>query len=299
MQASRSSATTGPGMSRIALGLWRLQQWQLTTQELIALTEQCIAMGITTTDHADIYGGYQCEALFGAALAAAPGLRRQIEIVSKCGIKLVSPQRPAHRVQHYDTSAAHIIASAEQSLRNLHTDYLDLLLIHRPDPLLQVDEVAHAFDTLRQAGKVRHFGVSNFTPAQFEMLASRCTLVTNQIEASVLHLDPLDDGTLDQCQRRAIAPMIWSALAGGRLFSEQSERAIRLREMLTTIGQVHQVSVSVIACAWLLQLPSQPIVLTGSGRIAALREAAKASTLRLTREQWFEIWIASTGHGVA
>ncbi len=299
MQVPRSNFATTPNLSRIALGLWRLQQWQLNTQELIALTEQCIELGITTTDHADIYGDYQCEAAFGAALAAAPGLRQRIEIVGKCGIKLVSTQRPTHTVQHYDTSAAHIIASAEHSLRNLHTDYLDVLLIHRPDPLLQVDEVALAFDTLRRAGKVRHFGVSNFTPAQFEMLASRCTLVTNQIEASVLHLDPLDDGTLDQCQRRAIVPMLWSALAGGRLFSEQSERARRVRDALTAMGQLHQVSAPVIACAWLLQLPSQPIVLTGSGRIAALREAAQATTILLTREQWFQIWIASTGHGVA
>ena len=235
---------TGPEVSRIAFGLWRLQDWQRTTQELISLTEQCIELGITTTDHADIYGGYQCEALFGAALAAAPGLRQRIEIVSKCGIKLVSPQRPAHGVQHYDTSAAHIIASAEQSLRNLHTDYLDLLLLHRPDPLMQIDAVAEAFETLRAAGKVRHFGVSNFTPSQFEMLASRCSLVTNQVEASVLHTSALEDGTFDQCQRLAIAPMIWSALGGGRLFSDSGAQAQRVRSTLDALGQRHQVSAS-------------------------------------------------------
>ncbi|MDP9108496.1 MAG: aldo/keto reductase [Pseudomonadota bacterium] len=299
MQVSRTQPAAGPSLSRIAFGLWRMQAWQLSTQALIALTEQCIEMGITTTDHADIYGGYRCEALFGAALAAAPGLRQRIEVVSKCGIKLVSPERPAHQLQHYDTSAAHIIASAERSLRNLHTDYLDLLLIHRPDPLMQADEVARAFDALRSAGKVRHFGVSNFTPAQFDLLASRCTLVTNQIEASVLHLEPLTDGTLDQCQQHAITPMIWSALGGGRLFSEQSERTVRVSDTLTAIGHLHQVSASVIAYAWLLQLPSQPSVLTGSGRLAALRDAARACTIELTREQWFQIWIASTGHGVA
>ena len=289
----------GPEVSRIAFGLWRLQDWQRTTQQLITLTEQCVDLGITTTDHADIYGGYQCEALFGAALAAAPGLRHRIEIVGKCGIKLVSPQSPAHRLQHYDTSAAHIIGSAEQSLRNLQTDYLDLLLLHRPDPLMQIDEVAQAFEILRAAGKVRHFGVSNFTPSQFAMLASRCTLVTNQVEASVLHTAPLDDGTFDQCQQLGMAPMIWSALGGGRLFSDTGEQARRVRTTLDAIGQRHQVSTSVVAYAWLLQLPCKPVLITGSGRLAALQDAAQASALALSREEWFEIWISSAGHGVA
>ena len=292
-------APNGPEVSRIALGLWRLQDWQRNTKQLVALTEQCIELGITTTDHADIYGDYQCETLFGAALAAAPGLRHRLEIVSKCGIKLVSPQRPAHRLQHYDTSAAHIIASAERSLRNLQTDYLDLLLLHRPDPLMQIDQVAAAFEGLRAAGKVRHFGVSNFTPSQFAMLASRCTLVTNQVEASVLHMSPLDDGTFDQCQQLQIAPMIWSALAGGRLFSDTGAQANRVRATLALLAQRHQVSASSIAYAWLLQLPCNPVLITGSGRLEALQAAAQASAVRLTREEWFEIWISSAGHGVA
>ena len=300
MLAPRLALTAaGPVFSRIVFGLWRLRDWQLDTQQLIALTEQCVALGITTTDHADIYGDYQCEALFGAALAAAPGLRQRIEIVSKCGIKLVSPQRPSHQVHHYDTRAGHIIASAERSLVNLGTDYLDLLLIHRPDPLMQVDEVAEAFEKLRGAGMVRHFGVSNFTPTQFDMLASRTALVTNQIEASVLHLDPLNDGTLDHCQRHSVAPMVWSALAGGRLFSEASARAERVRTVLAAIGHEHAVSATTIAYAWLLQLPSQPLILTGSGRLEALREAVRATSVELSREQWFALWIASTGHGVA
>ena len=177
-------APNGPEFSRVVLGLWRLNEWQLTPNQRLALLEQCQELGITSIDHADIYGDYQCEQLFGEALAIAPGLRQRIEIVSKCGIMLVSEKRPQHRLKYYDTGRDHIIASVERSLSSLRTDYLDCLLIHRPDPLMQADEIAEAFRLLQQSGKVRHFGVSNFTPAQFDLLASRFPLVTNQLELS-------------------------------------------------------------------------------------------------------------------
>ena len=296
MQAPRIRlAPDGPEFSRVVLGLWRLASWNLPAQERLSLLVQAQELGVTSVDHADIYGDYQGEALFGEALALAPHLRERMEIVSKCGIKLLSPQRPAHRVHHYDTSRAHILASVNNSLSNLRCDYLDLLLIHRPDPLMDADEIAEAFTHLKTHGKVRHFGVSNFTPPQFELLASRFPLVTNQIELSALRLDPLHDGTLDQCQRLAIAPMLWSGLAGGRLFSEQSPRADRIRAALTAVAAEHAVSPTVIAYAWLLRHPSRPLLLTGSRRIAALREAVAATQVTLSREQWFTVWSASTG----
>ncbi len=296
---SRASSVPGPEFSRIVLGLWRLGSWNMSPQQRLAFLQQSLELGITTTDHADIYGDYEAEALFGEALALQPSVRDKIEIVSKCGIKLVSPGRPAHTVQHYDTSRAHIIASAERSLVNLRTGYLDLLLIHRPDPLMDADEIAEAFTSLQQSGKVRYFGVSNFTPSQFELLASRFPLVTNQVELSVLHMAPLDDGTLDQCQRLALSPMIWSALAGGRLFNEQTEQGARVRKALETIAAELEVSVSTVAIAWILQHPSRPLALTGSGRLEAVREAVAATAITLSREQWFSIWIASAGHNVA
>ncbi|WP_394777434.1 aldo/keto reductase family oxidoreductase [Undibacterium sp.] len=296
---SRSAAIKGPDFSRIVLGLWRLGSWDMSPQQRLAFLQQSLELGITTTDHADIYGDYQAEALFGEALSLQPSIRDKIEIVSKCGIKLVSPGRPAHTLQHYDTSRAHIIASAERSLLNLHTDHLDLLLIHRPDPLMDADEIAEAFTSLQQSGKVKYFGVSNFTPSQFELLASRFPLVTNQLELSVLHMAPLDDGTLDQCQRLALSPMIWSALAGGRLFNEQTEQAIRVRKALEAIAAELNVSVSTVAIAWILQHPSKPLALTGSGRIEAVRDAVAATAITLTREQWFSVWIASAGRNVA
>lgn len=300
MQAPRSVlAPDGPELSRIVLGLWRLGDWQLTPVQRLALVEQALALGVSTVDQADIYGGYTSEALFGEALALAPGLRQRLQIVSKCGIRLVHPNRPAHAIKHYDTGRAHLIASVEQSLRDLGTDYLDLLLIHRPDPLMEADEVAEAFGQLQRAGKVRYFGSSNFTPAQFDLLASRHPLVTNQVELSVLHLPALDDGTLDQAQRVRCAPMIWSALAGGRLFGEPDAQGLRVRAVLAQIAATHAVTPAVIATAWVLRHSSRPLVLTGSGRIAAIAEAVAATQLVLTREEWFAILAASSGAEVA
>ena len=291
-------APQGPTFSRIVLGLWRMADWAMSPQQRVAFLEQALELGITTVDQADIYGAYQSEILLGEALVLAPHLRQRLQVVTKCGIKLISEARPSHQIQHYDTSRAHIIASAEQSLRNMQIESIDVLLIHRPDPLMDADEVAEAFLTLQQSGKVRHFGVSNFTPSQFELLASRIPLVTNQIELSLLHMAPLHDGSLDLCQRERIAPMIWSALAGGRLMSDDSAQALRVRLVLTRIAAELNVAVSSVALAWILQHPSKPMVLTGSGKIASIREAVAATGLTLSREQWFALWCASAGKNV-
>lgn len=291
-------AQYGPEFSRIVFGLWRLAGWNLAPAQRLSLLEQAIDLGVTTVDHADVYGDYLGEGLFGEALALAPHLRDRIEIVGKCGIKLVSSNRPEHRIKHYDTSRAHILASVEHSLMKLRTDYLDLLLIHRPDPLMNADEVAEAFGSLRRDGKVRHFGASNFSPPQFELLSSRFPLVTNQIELSALQMASLHDGTLDQCQRLRIAPMAWSPLAGGRLFGEENPRAIRVRQVLGEIAQAHGVTSSAVAYAWVLRHPSCPLVLTGSKRIAALQEAVTGARLMLTRDEWFAVWSASEGKEV-
>ena len=292
--ARQQISPNGPEFSRIALGLWRINAWSMTPAQRLEFIQQAVELGVTSIDHADIYGS---EAPFGEALALAPSLRDQIEIVTKCGI-VPRSDTTALRVSHYDTSRAHIIASLENSLRHMGTDYVDLMLIHRSDVLMQADEVAEAFYTLHKEGKVRHFGVSNFTPAQFELLASRCQLVTNQIELSPLFIDPLHDGTLDQCQRLSISPMIWSALGGGRIFTEQSPRAQRLRITLEALGAEYGVSAGTIVYAWLLQHPSKPVVLTGSGRIAAVKEAVAALDITLSREHWYAVWTASTGTSV-
>ncbi|WKB54623.1 aldo/keto reductase [Eleftheria terrae] len=289
---------TGGHLSRIVAGAWRMDAWGWTPQQRLRWIEQNLELGVTSFDHADIYGGYTVEGLFGEALALAPALRQQMQLVSKCGIQLVAPMRPEHRLKAYDTSRAHIVASAERSLQELRTDHLDLLLIHRPDPLMDADEVARAFDDLRQAGKVRHFGVSNFTPAQFSLLASRTELVTHQVECSPLQLGVLHDGTLDQAQQLRFKPMIWSPLAGGRLFTADDERSRRVRACLEAVGQRLQCSAATAAYAWLLRHPSQPLPIVGSSRVEALREAVAALGLSMDAPTWHEIWTASTGHEV-
>ena len=218
-------APQGPEFSRFVMGYWRLMDWNMSARQLVSFIEEHLDLGVTTVDHADIYGGYQCEAAFGEALKLAPHLRERMEIVSKCGIATTA--REENVIGHYITDRDHIIKSAEQSLINLATDHLDLLLIHRPDPLMDADEVADAFKHLHQSGKVRHFGVSNFTPAQFALLQSRLpfTLATNQVEISPVHQPLLLDGTLDQLQQLRVRPMAWSCLGGGRLFNDEIGRA--------------------------------------------------------------------------
>ncbi|NVD75048.1 aldo/keto reductase [Duganella sp. BJB1802] len=289
----------GPALSRIVAGMWRMNEWKMTPQQRVGFIEQCLAMGVSSFDHADIYGGYGVEALFGEALALQPSLRARMQLVSKCGIKLVTPARPAHTIQHYDTSAGHIIASAEHSLRQLRTDHLDLLLIHRPDPLMDFDEIAGAFERLRADGKVKHFGVSNFSRHQFECLHRRIPLATNQVEFSPLHVAPMFDQTFDGLQDLGVAPMIWSALAGGRLFSRDDADGERVRAAIQQVADALDRPFGSVVYAWIMQLPSRPLPLTGSGRIEAVAEAVQATQFSLSREQWFAILRAARGHEVA
>ncbi len=291
--------TDGLDLSRVIAGMWRLGEWDMPVGQRIAFIEDCIALGVTSFDHADIYGNYSVEGLFGEALRAQPSLRDRMEIVSKCGIKLVSPNRPAHTIQHYDTSLDHIVASCEESLRQLGTDHLDLLLIHRPDPLMNFDEVAEAFTRLQAAGKVRHVGVSNFTRHQFEALNRRVPLATNQVEFSPLHTAPLFDETFDGLQDLGIAPMIWSPFGGGRLFTAQSDDSVQLRATIQEVADRIGQSFATVVFAWIMALPSRPMPLTGSGKIASVAAAVAATTVTLARSDWFAILRAARGHEVA
>jgi predicted oxidoreductase len=303
----RRMGVDGPECSRIVAGFWRLKHWGISGSSLLDFVHACLDMGVTTLDHADIYGDYTAEQVFGEAVAAGSAripdsLRSRMQIVTKCGIRLQHSQsRPGIHHQHYNTDREYIIGAAEASLDNLRTDFIDVLLIHRPDLLMDADETAGAFEQLHRDGKVRFFGVSNFTPAQLSLLQSRMPfpLVINQIELSVMHIGPLHDGTLDQCQERRIAPMAWSPLAGGRLFSEQTEQARRLRRVLSDIGEeTGGHTLDQVALAWLLRHPSGIFPVAGSGKVERIRSAADALAISLSREQWFRIWSASTGTGV-
>lgn len=290
-------APQGPEFSRFVMGYWRLMDWNMSAQQLVSFIEEHLDLGVTTVDHADIYGDYQCEAAFGEALKRSPALRQRMEIVTKCGIATTA--KAEHALGHYITDRDHIISSAEQSLTNLATDYLDLLLIHRPDPLMDADDVAEAFLALHQSGKVRHFGVSNFTPAQFALLQSRLpfTLATNQVEISPVHQPLLLDGTLDQLQQLRIRPMAWSCLGGGRLFNDEAFQPLR-DELAQVAQELNAETIEQVVYAWILRLPSQPLPIIGSGKIERVRSALAAEQLAMTRQQWFRIRKAALGYDV-
>jgi len=286
-----------PPLSPIVAGLWRIASWNLSVPERVRWIEQALALGITTFDHADVYGDYGAEALFGEALQAAPALRQRMQLVSKCGIRLRSAQRP-YRVNHYDTATAYVRAQVEQSLRNLCTEQLDLVLIHRPDYLMDAAALADTFRSLTREGKVAHWGVSNHSASQFALLHQHHPLATNQVELSPLRMDALDDGTLDQAQQLGLRPMVWSPLAGGRLFSGEDEQAVRLRAEMQAIASRLGISLATLAFAWVLRHPSRPHPITGTGRLDGLRDAVAALEVSLDAEDWYAIWEASKGHSV-
>ncbi len=291
--------THGLELSRIVAGMWRMGDWGMSVDQRITFIEQCLELGVTSFDHADIYGGYIVEALFGDALRAKPSLRQRMELITKCGIKLTTKNRPQHTIKHYDTTAAHITGSVDESLRQLGTDYLDLLLIHRPDPLMDFDEIAHTFKRLQQDGKVRHFGVSNFSRHQFEALNKRIPLATNQVEFSPLCTAPMFDETFDGLQDLGVSPMIWSPLAGGHLFSGTDAAAENLRLVIKGIADELNQPFASVVFAWIMQLPCRPLPLTGTSRIEAIGVAVAGAQFKLSHTQWFKILEAARGHEVA
>lgn len=284
--------------SRIVLGFWRLLDWNLSDEELLSFVEECMDLGITTMDHADIYGNYMAEEKFGNALKKRPSLRNKMEIVTKCGIVYKSA---TVRVKYYNYSKEYIIQQAERSLRLLGTDRIDLLLLHRPSPMVNPEEVAAAFDALCADGKVLNFGVSNHLPEQYRTLKQyvNVPLVTNQIELSPLSMENIENGNLDLALQEKIHPMIWSPLAGGRIFTEDSDAAKRLRAAMEEIREeLGANDIGEVAFAWLLSHPAGLIPITGSGEIGLVKTAVNALQYRLTLEEWFMIWTAVKGHKV-
>ncbi len=288
----------GLRLSRIVHGHWRLAGWNTRGKDLLTMIGQLSEMGITTFDHADIYGDYSCEKIFGDALALDPGLRARIQIVTKCGIKLVSGKFPGRSIKTYDYSFGHIIASAERSLRNFHTDRIDLLLFHRPAPFFNPSEVAAAMEKLHKDGKVLNFGVSNFNPMQFMMLQGHTDLklVTNQVELSPWCLEHFDNGNIDFFLKETIHPMAWSPLAGGKVFNPSGKKGSGiLKELKKVAEEMGGCTIEEAVYSWLLKHPAGIIPVTGSGRIDRIRLAAAATALEMNMEQWYSIYNASRG----
>lgn len=287
-------ASHGPCFSRLAQGYWRLGDWGMTPQQRLTFLEQHLALGISTVDNAAIYG--DSERLFGEALALQPSIREQLQIISKFGIS------PGSKLSHYDSSRQAIITSVERSLRRLGVEQLDTLLVHRPDMLMDVDSMAETFTQLTESGKVLHFGVSNFTPSQFELLQShlQMPLITNQVEINPLNFNALEDGTTDQLQRLAVRPMAWSCLAGGRILTCQDEQTRRLRHTLNELKEeLNCQCIEQVIFAWLLKHPASAVLLLGTGKIERIKMAVDALQLKLSHEQWYRVWVAAKGHGLA
>jgi predicted oxidoreductase len=281
----------GPELSRIVAGAWR---WNTVSPAMVEkLFYTACQAGITSFDHADIYGDYGNEKIFGDVIRQNPQMRRGIQLITKCGIKLISGQRSGTWVKHYDTSKEHILASVDNSLKMLGTDYIDILLLHRPDPLLDPEEVSEAFGLLKQNGKVLHFGVSNFSTSQFEMLQRYLPfpLVTNQVEVSLSKLDCLFDGTLDTMLRYKACPMAWSPLGGGKLMAGSGGLWNKKEKYGATETQM--------SLAWLLKHPSGMFPVIGTTQPERIIESAKATDIDLDRQDWFEMLKVASGKDVA
>ena len=288
-------------LSQLIYGVWRLaEDSDTSTAHTKRKIETCLANGVTTFDHADIYGDYSCEALFGQVLKESPAMRSEMELISKCGIGLISDKYPDRGVKLYDTSKSYIVQSVENSLKHLNTDYLDVLLIHRPDPFMDVNDTAAALDHLVDSGKVLSVGVSNFISYDWRLLQKHMKhqLVLNQIELSVLHHSPLTDGTLSMMQEDSMLATAWSSLAGGRLFGGDAD-ALRVRHVLESIAKEHDCEIDAVALAWLLAHPANILPVIGTNKIERIAQAVKSVTVNLDRHQWFEIYTQALGHEVA
>jgi predicted oxidoreductase len=274
---------------------WGLWGKNLDKNQMIELMNSCIENGITTFDHADIYGGYTTEASFGNAFGESQIDRKKIQLISKCGIQLLSENRSA-KIKHYDYSQSHIIGSVENSLKNLKTDYLDLLLLHRPSPLMQVDEIAQAIEKLKKEGKILDFGVSNFTPNQTDLIQTKTELNYNQIEFSITHFEAMLDGSLDHMQANGIQPMCWSPL--GTVFKKIDEKSVRVKELATKLSLKYNVEIDILLLAWILKHPSGILPVCGTAEKNRIANLMKATEVEMELEDWFALWTESAGKNV-
>lgn len=274
---------------------WGVWDKNLKTKEMENLIHICFENKITTFDHADIYGSYTTEAQFGKALSNSKIKREQIQLISKCGIQMLAEKRN-NTIKHYDYSKDYIIWSVENSLKNLKTDYLDVLLLHRPSPLMQADEIAEAVEKLKSEGKIIDFGVSNFTSSQTELIRQKTPISFNQIQFSATDYQPMLDGSLDYMQLHQIRPLSWNPL--GSVFRQENMQTFRLRKLLATLVSKYEIGADTILLAWILKHPAHIVPIAGTVNVARIQSLIKATELQLSQEDWFAIWTESMGNEV-
>ena len=273
---------------------WGVWDKKLSTKEMVHLINICIENEITTFDHADIYGDYTTEAQFGKAFGESQINRDRLQLISKCGIQHTNGR--ANTIKHYDYSKEYIIWSVENSLINLQTDYLDVLLLHRPSPLMVADEIAEAVEQLNKQGKIKSFGLSNFTSSQTDLIRSKTEVSFNQIQFSATHYQAMLDGSLDYMQLHSITPMSWNPL--GTVFREDIEQTRRLKKLLVNLVDKYGVGSDTILLAWVLKHPSQIHPVAGTLNIARIQALMKAVELDLDTIDWFAIWTESMGNKI-
>lgn len=283
--------------SRIIAGAMTWGSWgkQFSGSEMSDRMHHCLDLGITTFDHADIYGGYTTEVDFGRSFRESGIGRDRLQLISKCGIQYVCEKRD-NKIKHYNYREEYIIWSAEESLRNLKTDYLDLFLLHRPSPLMNPEEIARAIEQLKKDGKIRHFGVSNFTPQQVALIESALAVEANQVEISLTADAAMYDGTLDDCIINRRIAMAWSPL--GSYFRNEGEQQGRIREVLERFTGKYNATELQLLLAWLLKHPARICPVVGTTDTSRLKESADALDIDLELEDWFELTTAAKGHKV-
>lgn len=286
-------------ISKVVTGCMRAKDSAMEGDKFLRFVEECMDMGITSFDHAPVYGGYTCEKLFGdGVLRKKPKLREKMQLITKTGIVL--PGKEGNKTIYYKSTKDEIIKEMNESLENLGTDYVDLLLVHRPDPLADPEETADALETLVKDGKVLNIGVSNFMPSQINMLRSylNIPIVTNQMELSVKNTDNFFNGVTDDAFTRRMPLMAWSPLGGGSIFKGSDEQSLRLKETLENIAEAHQTTIDALMYAWLFVHPASIAAITGTMNINRIKKAVEALEIKLTYDEWYLILEASRGYSV-
>lgn len=274
---------------------WGVWGKKLSKNEMISAINHCMENGITTFDHADIYGDYTTEIEFGKALAEVDIPREDMQLISKCGIQYIGNTRN-NEVKHYQYDASYIMESVEKSIKELNANYLDLLLLHRPSPLIHPDEVAKAVDTLISEGKIKAFGVSNFTPSQSDLISTRSQISVNQIDFSLTSFEAMYNGSLDHMMISGITPMCWSPL--GKVFKTEDVQTRRIHKLLNELSKKYNATKDQLLLAWILKHPSCVHPVIGTTNKDRITNAIKADSIALTEVDWFKMLVESQGHKV-
>jgi len=283
--------------SQIIAGVIRWGSWggKMSSTKMASMIDQCMEIGVTTFDHADVYGNYTTEREFGDALILSTIPRDMVQIITKCGIIKPCAEKPGFQISHYNTSKRHILESVDQSLENFNTEYIDMCMINRPSPILQYEEIGEAFHILKEAGKVREFGVVNFSPAQITALRKYYPISGHQSELSLTHLSPFFDGTIDSCVTYDMLPMSWSPIGGGSIYTNTKDGA-KLESRLLKLADKYGWSLTEMALLFLMHHPSKIRPIINQPKMDKIKEAVEMQDQILSNEQWYEILIASQGH---